>query len=158
MSLDRSSTADQETERIVRSWLSEGTTRLPDRVLDAVLDDVPSTPQRRAWWPAWRFADMNNTLRIALAAVAVVAIAFIGISLLPRNSGVGGGTQSSTPSASPTPSATATPSPSAALRLPLAGAIAPGRYTVDVRDAPVSVGLTLGGGWDSGGWYVRSER
>ncbi len=89
MSLDRSPISDRETERVVRSWLSEGTTRLPDRVLDAVLDEVPSTPQRRAWWPAWRFADMNNTFRIALAAIAVAAVAFIGISLLPRTNNVG---------------------------------------------------------------------
>ena len=162
MSVDRSPTSDRETARIVRSWLSEGTTRLPDRVLDAVLDEVPSTPQRRAWWPAWRFSDMNNTLRIALAAVAVVAIAFVGFSLLPRSNDLGGGAQSSTPSTAPTATATPTPSPTTALRLPLAGAIAPGRYTVEVRDAPITVDLTLpvatdGGAWKSGGWYVYSD-
>ena len=138
MSSDRSPTSDRETARIVRSWLNEGTTRLPDRVLDAVLDEVPSTPQRRAWWPARRFVDMNNTLRIALAAVAVVAIAFIGISMLPRDSGVGGGAQSSTPSAAPTASPTPTPSFTAGTRLPPEGtALAAGRYTAEFRDGPV---------------------
>ena len=38
---------DRETTRIVRSWLEEGATALPDRVLDAVLDQVPTTRQRR---------------------------------------------------------------------------------------------------------------
>ena len=52
---------DRDVTRIVRSWLEEGATALPDRVLDVVLDQVPATPQRRPWWPAWRFADMNNT-------------------------------------------------------------------------------------------------
>ena len=47
---------DRDTTRIVRSWLEEGATALPDRVLDAVLDQVPATSQRRSWWPAWRFA------------------------------------------------------------------------------------------------------
>jgi hypothetical protein len=46
--------ADHETTRVVRSWLDEGVTRLPDRVLDAVLDQVPATPPRRPGWSAWR--------------------------------------------------------------------------------------------------------
>ena len=53
---------DRDTTRLVRSWLEEGATALPDRVLDAVLDQVPATPQRRSWWPARRSADMNNRL------------------------------------------------------------------------------------------------
>jgi len=36
---------DRETTRIVRSWLEEGVTALPDRVLDTVLDQVPVTPR-----------------------------------------------------------------------------------------------------------------
>jgi hypothetical protein len=38
---------DRDVTSIVRSWLDEGVTALPDRVLDAVLDQVPATPQRR---------------------------------------------------------------------------------------------------------------
>ena len=52
---------DRDTTRIVRSWLDEGATALPDRVLDAVLDQVPATSQRRPLWPAWRFREMNNS-------------------------------------------------------------------------------------------------
>ena len=36
--------AERDETRIVRSWLEEGVTVLPDRVLDAVLDQVPATP------------------------------------------------------------------------------------------------------------------
>ena len=157
MSSDRSPTSDRETARIVRSWLNEGTTRLPDRVLDAVLDEVPSTPQRRAWWPARRFADMNNTFRIALAAVAVVAIAFIGISLLPRRQRRRWwrpdlDTEHRTDHV-PTP----TPSFTAGTRLPPEGtALAAGRYTAEFRDGPVSVTFTIGDGWTSGGWYLMN--
>ncbi len=39
--------ADREITRIVRSWLDEGVTRLPDRALDAVLDQITVTRQRR---------------------------------------------------------------------------------------------------------------
>ena len=63
---------DRETTRIVRSWLEEGVTRLPDRVLDAVLDQVPATPQRRSWWPAWRSNQMNTYAKLIATAAAVL--------------------------------------------------------------------------------------
>jgi hypothetical protein len=75
---------DRETTSIVRSWLEEGVTVLPDRVLDAVLEQVPATPQRRRIWPARRFAQMHNMTRVAIAAAAVLAIALVGYNLLPR--------------------------------------------------------------------------
>ncbi len=51
-------TTDAELSRIVRSWLEDGRTRLPDHVLDAVLADVPTTSQHRPWWPPRRI-DMS---------------------------------------------------------------------------------------------------
>ena len=99
---------DRDVTGIVRSWLEDGATALPDRVLDSVLDQLPATSQRRAWWPAWRLREMNNALKLAIAAVAVVVVALVGINLLPRSEGVGG----SGTSASPAPSLTASPSPS----------------------------------------------
>ena len=39
---------DRDTTRIVRSWLEEGRTTLPDWVRDDVLDRLPATPQRRS--------------------------------------------------------------------------------------------------------------
>jgi hypothetical protein len=97
---------DRDVTRIVRSWLDEGATQLPDRVLDNVLDLVPVTPQRRAWWPARRFRDMNNPLKLAIAAAAVVAVAVAGMTLLPRggNVGVVGPSSRPTPTSSPTSS------------------------------------------------------
>ena len=86
----RAMSTDRDTTRIVRSWLEEGATALPDRVLDAVLDQVPATPQRRAWWPARRFRDMNTPFKLAMAAAAVLVVAFVGINLLPGNAIVGG--------------------------------------------------------------------
>ncbi len=101
---------ERDVTRIVRSWLEDGATALPDRVLDSVLDQLPMTSQRRSWWPAWRLSEMNNALKLAIAAVAVVVVALVGINLLPRSEGVGGSGQ--TPSPSPAPSLTASPSPS----------------------------------------------
>ena len=80
---------DRDVTRIVRSWLEDGATALPDRVLDNVLDQLPATSQRRAWWPAWRLREMNSALKFAIAATAVVVVAIVGINLLPGNDGVG---------------------------------------------------------------------
>ena len=68
-------------ERIVRSWLEPGLTTLTDDVLDAVMDQLPATPQRRRW-SARRIADMNRLAKYAIATAAVVVIALVGFNLL----------------------------------------------------------------------------
>ena len=90
---------DRETTRVVRSWLDEGVTKLPDRVLDVVLDQVPSTPQRRSGWSAWRSYRMNTYAKLAATAAAVVVFAVVGYQLLPRSGGPGG-----QPTIAPSPS------------------------------------------------------
>jgi hypothetical protein len=96
---------DRDTTRVVRSWLEVGATALPDRVLDAVLDQLPTTPQRRSWGAARRFLDMNTSIKLAIAAAAIVVVAFAGYTLLPSGNGLNGGPgPSSSPSPSPTPS------------------------------------------------------
>ena len=92
---------DRETTRVVRSWLEEGVTRLPDRVLDSVLDQVPATPQRRSGWSAWRSYRMQTYAKLAAVAAAFVLVAVVGYQLLPRNGGVGG-----QPTVAPSPSPT----------------------------------------------------
>jgi hypothetical protein len=115
---------DRDVTRIVRSWLEEGVSALPDRVLDTVLDQLPATQQRRSWWPARRFREMNSPARFAVAAAAVVAVAIVGINLYPRPGGIGGpGPASPSPRVSPSPQ----PSPSLqAARMTVAGTELPG--------------------------------
>ena len=93
--------ADRETTRIVRSWLDEGVTKLPDRVLDAVLDQVPATPQRRSGWSAWRSYRMNTYAKIAAAAAAVVVVAAVAYQFLPPPGGIGGPGRTVAPSPTP---------------------------------------------------------
>ncbi len=121
---------DRDVTRIVRSWLEDGSTALPDRVLDAVLDQLPATPQRRAWWPARRYRAMNSFAKLGIAAAAVVVVAIVGFSLFPRAGGVGG----PGPSATPTP--TLSPAPSASpVALP-EGDLTPGTYAFVPCTAP----------------------
>ena len=147
---------DRETSRIVRSWLEEGVTALPDRVLDTVLDQVHATPQRRSWWPSRRFADMNSYLRIAIAAAAVLVIAVVGYNLLPGTSSFGGRpTPVPSPTASPLPSG----SPGAPAMLEFASQVpcgptggsatclAPGTYRLSGNVWPGQITMRVPGGW-----------
>ena len=138
--------ADRETTRIVRSWLEEGVTALPDRVLDAVLDQIPATRQRPAWWPARRLPQMNTPIRIATAAAAVVVLALIGLNLVPRTGGVGsGGGAPSTPAPTATPSPTTGPTP--VPTLPQSGQLAPGTYRSNFMAFTLPAGWSAFDGW-----------
>jgi hypothetical protein len=99
--------AERDVNRIVRSWMDEGATALPDRVLDAVLDQIPATPQRRAtWWRVQRYVEMNKFVAIGLAtAAAIVVLALIGLNLIPGAGPGPGGEPSVAPSAATTPAA-----------------------------------------------------
>jgi hypothetical protein len=116
---------ERETTRIVRSWLEEGVTALPDRVLDTVLDQLPATHQRRPIRSAWRVLRMNSPVRYAIAAAAVLVVALVGYQLLPTSIRAPGSPTAS-PLATPTlvPSSAATRAPT----LPLTDDLAPGTY------------------------------
>ena len=90
---------DRDVTRIVRSWLEDGVTALPDRVLDTVLDQLPATKQRRRFMSAWRVLDLNKPLAYAIAAAAVLAVVVVGYNFLP---GLGSGQPAGTVSPSPT--------------------------------------------------------
>jgi hypothetical protein len=107
--------SDPDVTRIVRSWLEGGADRLPDRVLDSVMELVPSTPQRRPLRLARRLPITMPTLfRGAIAAAAVVVAVVAGTTLLGRNPGVGTGPPYATPSISPLPSGLGAGSPAPA--------------------------------------------
>jgi hypothetical protein len=90
-------TRDQDIERVLERWFSEGPTQMPDRLFEFV-DHIDRLPQRPRARSLTRFAAMNSTLRIAAAAVAILFLAGAGTVFLTRPAGV-----SSQPS--PTPSA-----------------------------------------------------
>ncbi|MEO7118219.1 MAG: hypothetical protein ABIZ34_04525, partial [Candidatus Limnocylindrales bacterium] len=105
---------EPDVTRVVRSWLEEGANRMPERVLDSVMELLPSTPQRRPMWLVRRLPNMNNFTRVAVAAAAVLVLAVVAFNVLPRSSGFGTPTVTATPTptASPSPTAAATPSAS----------------------------------------------
>ena len=135
---------DLDTTRIVRSWLEEGRTTLPDWVRDDVMDRLPSTPQRRSRWTAWRFTTMPTAAKTAIAAAAVIAVAVGALAFLQRPTG---------PSATPTPSPTTAPTPTESVEpsaaivfVPGSGPIAAGTYRMG---GEASIRLTIPPGWDA---------
>lgn len=133
---------ENDFERTARLWLEDGPTVLSDRTLQAALDEIHVTRQRRAWWPARWVFDVNITIRFAIGAAAVVLVAVIGFNLLPSGSGVGGG-----PAATPTPAPTPTPTPIPLPLHPQALVISePGTYLID-DPFPIPVTISLSPGW-----------
>ena len=115
---------ENEFDRTARAWLEDGPTRMSDRAVLSALEEIHTTRQRRAWWPARRTPPVNIFVRAAIAAVLVVGVGLVAINVLPRGSdgsAVGGQPSTSpSPSAPPLPSASplAPPSPAPAVVIP----------------------------------------
>ena len=109
--------ANDNLERgIADVYHAEAPHRAPDWVLANALETIESTPQRRVLIRVpWRFPDMNNTFaKVAIAAVAVLAIGVVGLNLLRPSASSGVGAQpSASPSATPSPSPSPSPAASA---------------------------------------------
>jgi hypothetical protein len=143
------SRSEPDATRIVRLWLEEGVTALPDHVLDAVLDQLPATSQRRPTWLARRTPTMNKFVTIGLAAAAVVVAAFLGYRLLVEPN-VGGQPPAPPPSSSATPEPTPQSTPDSTPRSfdsHPGGVLLPGAYVLTGVE-PYQITFTMPGGWE----------
>lgn len=102
---------NRDFDRIAAGWLAEGPTELNDRVLDAALDEVHLTSQRRRAAAPWRTSTMPMHLRLAAAIAIVAVVGFAGVNYLGKL-GVGHSgpaptcTSAAAPDASPRPETT----------------------------------------------------
>jgi len=104
-------TDQRELDRLLGAFFVEGTDELADRVIDAALDHIDHTPQRRAMNAPWRFQTMPMLTRVAAAAViGVLAVGGALFLLRPGTPTVGGPSATPGASSSPTVAATSTPS------------------------------------------------
>jgi hypothetical protein len=63
-------TDQRELDRLLGAYFVEGSNELTDRVIDAALDQIDHTEQRRTRRASWRFPTMSSTpMRLATAAV-----------------------------------------------------------------------------------------
>jgi hypothetical protein len=145
-------TASRDTDRLIRAFLDEGTTELPDVAFDAVRRDIHRTRQRVVIGP-WREPDMSNLARVAIAAAAVIAVGFAWVNFGPSQSPGVAGRPSPSPAISPAPSPSAAPSVSVGgvQDLKTYGPVAPGRYrlavSVDGTASTPRLLVTVPAGW-----------
>lgn len=106
-------TSRSEIERVLDRYLADGAEQIPDRVMDAALDEIDQTPQRRALRAPWRLNPMSTFLKPVLAAAVVAAAVVVGGIYLTRDEVaiVGAPTAAASPltAASAAPSAASTP-------------------------------------------------
>jgi hypothetical protein len=130
-------THQRELDRLLEAFLAEGHDEVADRVIEAALDQIDQTHQRRVLRVPRRLQTMPNLTRLAAAAViGVVAVGGALFLLRPGPTPVTAGpaaTFSATltpgPAPTPTPAPTATPAPSPAStpQVGLTGPIGAGR-------------------------------
>ena len=109
-------TGHVDAERILDAFLAPEAERLADRVIEAALDDIARTPQRRAVRVPWRFPTMPALSRAtSVAAVALVAVVGAGsiYYVVSNRPGAGPGTPTASPSVTAQPSPAPTSSQTA---------------------------------------------
>ena len=135
-------TAPRNPDDLIRAFLGEGETDLPDRAFDAVRSEIHRTRQRVVVGP-WREPNMSIFARVAIAAVAVLAVGLAWVNFGPKQPSVGG---------QPTPTSSPSPSPR-----PLPEAFLPLEAGTYVTQSPfvARVTFTVPDGWEGniGGPY-----
>lgn len=112
-------------DRVLQVWMADGPAAIPDRVVDVVAARIGVQRQRRRW-PFPRRTNVTTQIKLIAALAAALIVAVVGYNLLPGRTGPGQPTTAPTPGAQPTAAATA-----AIVDLP-DGALAPGRYRIDL--------------------------
>jgi hypothetical protein len=70
---------DNEFDLTARAWLDDGPTRMSERAVLSALEEIRTTRQRRAVWPAWSRTPGNIFVRAAVAAVLVAAVGLMAV-------------------------------------------------------------------------------
>jgi hypothetical protein len=133
-----------DTDRLLRHWMSDGPSTMPDRVVDVVADRISRQPQRRTWRLRGR-PFVNTYAKLAAAAAAVLIVGFVGWQLLPGPNASGG--PSPTPFISPAPTASPTPLPT------------PRTFEMQVQGEPLTWTATASARWTRGvSWALTSSQ
>jgi hypothetical protein len=98
--------ADQDLTRAVHSWIRTDEHASVERIVDAVLAEVQTTPQGRRRWPTPWSAFSGSPVSLGLAAAAVLVVAVVAVTQVPWSGGIPfGPVGSAEPSTAPSVSA-----------------------------------------------------
>ena len=108
-----------DIDRVLKVWMDDGPTAIPDRVVDVVAARIGVQRQRRTW-PFPRRTNVNTPIKLIAALAAVLVVAVVGYNLLPGRTGPGSPTTAPTtaPTSTPQPTAAVTAAPSAGVACP----------------------------------------
>ena len=137
---------------LVTDWLEDQPDKASDRLLDSVLTDLQTAPQRARWRVALRRFPMfsSNSLRVATALGAVALVAVIGFAMLGGRGALG-------PGASAPPTERPSPQPTTITFISTAQDLSAGTYRIDDGDFPPYL-LTVPDGWHYGDGLVNRPR
>ena len=109
-------TTPREPDSILAAWLEEGPNELPESTRRAIAVATRTTTQhQRPMWTPWRTQLMNPFSKVALAALAIVAIVGGGVYFLSPGGQVGGPSPAPPPSSAPASSTPPSPAPQGAV-------------------------------------------
>ena len=103
---------EMDSDRALEAWLEKGPRQLPDRAIEAIVNQLEQTNQRRHRLP--RRLRMNRMLFAGAGVAAVLVLAFVGIRLYFGNTNGPGPAGQLSPSPSPTVLPSVSPSVSVA--------------------------------------------
>jgi hypothetical protein len=101
-------TAESPAEQALRALFADDTDTIPDRVLDAIVAELPLRRQRHRWWAT---PGARRRVAVGVAAFTIVVAAGIGLSLRPGGVAAPPPTPSPTTTPKPTPAPTPIPTP-----------------------------------------------
>lgn len=139
-------TFEHDTERLLDTWLADGPTVAPDRVLAIATARIEGQRQRPAWrLQDWRLGTMSTPARLAALVGALLIAALAGSLVL-----TGGGSRGPGLFPALTPSPTASPPPLPDGRLDARDYVMRGRPS-----DPMAFAITAPGGWTGyGGFFI----
>jgi hypothetical protein len=147
---------DSEFDQLLADWLEDDPFVAPAVPVEAAIDFARAHPRRRDWLAFLRRDAMTTRATTGLRPVAIL-LAVVAVLLAAVGGAVIiGSAPDATPVPSPSATAIPTSTPVAVRPLPPDGALSPGQYRTGVPDSPVTVAMTIGGGWSSGGWYIMN--
>jgi hypothetical protein len=135
-----------DIDRVLETWMADGPTAIPDRVVDVVAARIGVQRQRRMW-PFPGRTNVNPYLKLAAGLAAVLIVAVVAWQLLPLDDRVG-----NQPSVAPSsPAATSSPAaPSATAVEPVREGVLPGgtyRFKPLASAPSMTLDATVPAGW-----------